>query len=327
MNTDGKKNIVTIGGGTGTFVVLSGLKHFSDVTLSAIVSVADDGGSTGRLRDAYGLLPMGDARRALVALSNGDEPLLMRSLFEYRFAKGDIAGHSFGNLLLTALADILGSGGKGIEAASRLLRVKGYVVPASEKQATLVATLENGDTVIGENRIDEHARGRSPIADLKTTEHVPINPAASSAIRDADIIVIGPGDIYTSTLANFAIDGMKKAVQESKAKLVYIVNLFTKTGQTEECGASEHVERISRYIGRKPDAIIMNESHFPEKVLTRYREAGEHPVVDDLPHDASVIRGAFADAVEIETAAHDAVPRSLIRHDSEKIAEVIKSLV
>ena len=321
------KNIVTIGGGTGTFVVLSGLKHIPGVTLSAIVSVADDGGSTGRLRDAYGFLPMGDARRALVALSNGNDPLLMRSLFEYRFSKGDIAGHSFGNLLLTALSDMLGSGAKGIEAASRLLRVRGYVVPASETHATLVATLENGEKITGENKIDEHARGRSPIADLQTTVPVSANPSAVSAIQNADLIILGPGDMYTSTLANFAIVGIKEAVKKSKARLVYIVNLFTKTGQTEDCGASRHAEKIAQYIGRPPDIIIMNESAFPGSVLKRYQEAGEYPVCDDLPDTSSVIRGSFADAVEIETPSHDAVPRSLIRHDSEKIADIIKTLL
>lgn len=325
--TEKQKHIVTIGGGTGTFVVLSGLKYLPNVSLSAIVSVGDDGGSTGRLRDAYGFLPMGDARRALVALSNGNDPLLMRSLFEYRFAKGDVAGHSFGNLLLTALADMLGSGAKAVEAASRILRVKGYVIPASEKQATLVATLENGEKIIGENNIDQHARGRSPIASLGTTEEVPANPAALTSLRSADLIILGPGDLYTSILPNFAVAGMKEALKESRAKVVYIVNLFTKTGQTENCGAARHIEKVAGYIGRKPDIVIMNTGAFPEPVLARYREAGEDPVCDDLPQDASVIRGSFAGAIPIETAAHDAVLRSLIRHDSEKLADVIKGLL
>lgn len=327
MSPAKQKQIVTIGGGTGTFIVLSGLKHFSDVTLSAIVSVGDDGGSTGRLRDAYGFLPMGDARRALVALSNGDDPLLMRSLFEYRFAKGDVAGHSFGNLLLTALADMFGSGAKAIEAASRILRVKGYVIPASEKQATLVATLQNGETIVGENNIDKHARGRSPIVNLTTTEEIPANPSALASLRDADLVILGPGDLYTSILPNFAVSGMKEALRESRAKVVYIVNLFTKTGQTENCGAAGHVEKVARYTGRKPDIIIMNTGAFPEDILARYREAGEDPVRDDLPQEASIIRGSFAGAVPIETAPHDAVLRSLIRHDPKKIAAVIQTLL
>lgn len=322
-----KKKIVTIGGGTGTFVVLSGLKQVPGISLHAIVSVADDGGSTGRLRDAYGFLPMGDARRALVALSKGDDPSLIRSLFEYRFAKGDVAGHNFGNLLLTALTDILESPAKAIEAASSILRVTGYVVPVSEKPVTLVAHLENGEVVRGESAIDTHATGRSPIASLTTVEDVPANPAALEAIRDAALIILGPGDIYTSIVPNLAIRGMKEAVSTSSAKLVYVVNLFTKTGQTEDYSASAHVREVTKYAGRSPDIVIMNTSTFPSAVLEYYQKAGEHPVHDDLPSDASVVRGAFADAIQVETAPQDKVSRSLIRHDSEKLSEVIQSLL
>src|SRR3989338_5297572 len=301
-----QKKIVTIGGGTGTFVVLSGLKRIPDVFLTAIVSVLDDGGSTGRLRDAYGFLPVGDARQALIALApleksrppvaaeaqpsagrsltgrakNGGAST-MRQLFEYRFSKGDIAGHNFGNLFLTALTDILGSDAAAIEAASHILRVKGTVLPVSNEPATLVATLENGETITGEHSIDARTTGRSPIASLKN----------------------------------------------SKARIAYIVNLFTKAGQTDGFSASRHVEEVMKYTGRKPDAVIFHSGSFPQEVLNHYAAENEFPVADDLPQESSVVRGSFADVVLAQKVEGDTVPRSLERHSSEKLASAIETLL
>ena len=322
-----RKNIVTIGGGTGTFVVLSGLKHVEGVSLKAIVSVADDGGSTGRLRDGYGFLPLGDARQALIALADDTGAPLMRSLFDYRFPKGDINGHNFGNLFLIALTDILGSDAAAIEAASKILRVEGRVVPVSDRSATLVAHLENGEVVVGEHLIDERVLGRSPIVSLETKESVPVSPDALEAVLKADILVLGPGDLYTSTLANFTVTGLAEAVAGARAHLVYIVNLFTKTGQTDGYSASRHIEEITRYVGRRPDTIIMHVGTFPEDVLELYKKENELPIVDDLPEDASIIRGSFADVIVAEKVAGDTVPRSLIRHDSMKIATAIRKLL
>jgi len=327
MFDESKKNVVTIGGGTGTFVVLSGLKHIPTIRLSAIVSVADDGGSTGRIRDAYGFLPLGDARQALIALSNIDEPPLMRSLFEYRFSKGDIAGHNFGNLFLTALTDIFGSDAEAIKAASTILRVKGWVVPVSNTPAILVARLENGESISGEHLIDEHVVGRSPIVSLSTAKPVTVSDDAKAAIASANLIVLGPGDLYASTLANFAVGGLAEAVATSSARILYIVNLFTRAGQTENYSAARHVEEIARYVGRRPDAILVHTGAIPDEALRRYAAEGEYPVVDDLPNDASIIRGPFADALIVEKSASDTAPRSLIRHNPEKIAEAVNSLL
>ena len=326
-DTTGLKKIVTIGGGTGTFVVLSGLKSLHGVFLTAIVSVLDDGGSTGRLRDAYGFLPAGDARQALIALAKNDEKDLMRALFSYRFTKGDIAGHNFGNLFLTALSDILGSGSKAIEAASDVLRVKGKVYPVSDSPATLVATLENGDVVTGEHLIDARNPGRSRITSLSTTENAAIFPDAQTAIQEAHLIILGPGDLYASTLADFAVSGVKEAVSASSAKIVYIVNLFTKAGQTDGMTAKDHVAEITRYVGRKPDVTIVHTGSFEPSILRHYAAEHELPVTDDLPHDDSVVRGDFADIVVAKKVEGDTVPRSFIRHDSLKIASTITSLL
>ena len=262
--TEIQKKIVTIGGGTGTFVVLSGLKRIPNASLTAVVSVLDDGGSTGRLRDAYGFLPPGDARQALVALAedNNGSPL-MRDLFNYRFSKGDIAGHTFGNLFLTALSALTGSEVRALEEASRILRVRGKVIPVSETPGTLVAKLANGETVVGEHAIDTRTPGRSPIVALHTKENVVASAEAKNAIKEADAIILGPGDLYASTLANFAVGGLTEAVQASKAKLIYVVNLFTKAGETDGYSAQKHVDEVTQYAGRKPDAVLI---HFGELV-------------------------------------------------------------
>lgn len=322
---DVKRKIVTIGGGTGTFVVLSGLKRLMNVTLTAIVSVLDDGGSTGRLRDAYGYLPPGDARQALVALADDDE--LIRKLFSYRFTKGDVAGHNLGNLLLTGLSDILGSGADAIDAASKTLRVKGVVLPVSISPATLVAELEDGTVLVGEHVIDERQPNRSHVAKLTTREHSEANPKAVEAIRNANAIIIGPGDLYTSTLADFAVSGISEAVRASQAKLIYIVNLFTKAGQTDGYSALKHVSEIEKHLGRKPDVILIHSGVFAKDVLERYAKEHEYPVEDDLLDSPSVIRGQFADVLVAEKIEGDTVPRSLIRHSSEKIASAIEKIL
>lgn len=321
-----QKNVVTIGGGTGTFVVINGLKDIAGVSLSAIVSVLDDGGSTGRLRDAYGFLPHGDARQALIALSD-ENATLLRQLFAYRFSKGDIEGHNFGNLLLTALTDILGSDAKAIEAASAILRVKGKVIPVSNRAGTLVARLENGEVVEGEHAIDTRTPGRSPIVSLETKEPTEMCDDAKNAITKANMIILGPGDLYASTLANFAVTGLREAVMTSSAKIVYIVNLFTKAGETDGYSARRHVDEITKYVGRKPDVVILHNGSFEESVLQHYAKEQEFPVVDDLGDDASVIRAPFASVVVAEKVEGDVVPRSFIRHDSEKITETVRTML
>lgn len=326
--TEIKKNIVTIGGGTGTFVVLSGLKKIPNMSLTAIVSVLDDGGSTGRLRDAYGYLPPGDARQALIALSEeGNGESLMRELFSYRFTKGDIAGHNFGNLFLTALSDIIGSESRALEEASKVLRVKGKVIPVSDTPGTLVATLENGETITGEHTIDTRTPGRSPIVSLSTIEKTHVCAEAAQAILEADAIILGPGDLYASTLANFAIEGLMDAVKNSKAKLVYIVNLFTKAGETDGYSAARHVAEVARYAGRNPDAVLIHSGVFEPAVLSLYEKELEFPVADDLGDAPNVFRRSFADITVAKQAEGDVVPRSLIRHNSEKIAETVSGLL
>ncbi len=318
-------NIVTIGGGTGTFVVLTGLRRLPDVSLSAIVTSADDGGSTGHLRDAYGFLPAGDARQALVALA--EDGNVLRDLFAYRFEKGAVAGHNLGNLFLTALTDLLGSDAAALEEASRILRVSGTVIPATETPSTLVARLADGVTVRNERAIDERIGGRSRIASLSFENPVPMSPGARSALENADLIVIGPGDLYTSSIAALLPEGIKETIAGSKARLVYVSNLFTKMGQTEDYTVREHVEEIARYAGREPDIIFINQGDLTKDVLQKYAEEGEYPPKDDyLSSDARVRRLPLVSVYAVPAIPGDPLPRSLVRHDPAKLAAAIATL-
>ena len=318
------KRIVTLGGGTGTFVVLTALRTLPEVSLTALVSGADDGGSAGHLRDAYGFLPAGDARQALVALAE-DESVL-RDLFAYRFGKGNIAGHNLGNLFLTALTDMLGSDTAAVEEASRILRICGRVLSVTETPATLVAHLENGDVLVGEHIIDAKEVGRSRIVSVTYQENTALTQSARTALLEADAIILGPGDLYTSTAAALLADGARDAIVESSAKLVYIVNLFSKAGQTDGMSATEQVGEITKYAGRAPDIIFLNTTDFAPDVLARYSEEGECPVPDSLPVGPHIVRADLASVHTVPALPNDPVPRSLVRHDSAKLAQALGAL-
>ena len=325
MNASRPRNIVTLGGGTGTFVVLSALRLLSDVALTAIVSSADDGGSTGHLRDAYGFLPAGDARQALVALA--EETEVLRKLFAYRFDKGNVAGHNLGNLFLTALTDLLGSDALALAEASKLLRVKGTVLQASDEPAVLVAEFADGTVITGEAAIDERVPGRAPIAGVSYAMPVALSAPAAAAIAAADAIVLGPGDLYTSTAAALLAEGTREALAGSRATLVYVCNLFTKAGQTDGMTVQQHCAAIARYAGRMPDRILINTATFSADVLARYGAEGEYPVADDLPEAPSILRADLASVHMVPPLPNDPVPRSLVRHDSGKLKEALAALL
>lgn len=319
------KHVVTFGGGTGTFVVLQALKTLPDLSLTAIVSGADDGGSTGALRDAYGFLPAGDVRQALVALSEDDT--ILRELFAYRFGKGNVSGHNLGNLFLTALTDILGSSRDAIAEAGTILRINGKVVCSTDTPATLVATLDDGTVIRGEHFIDEREHSRSKIEHLAYEDALPLSSGATEAVANASHIFVGPGDLYTSTIASLLATGTREAIAISDAQIVYVLNLFTKAGQTTGLSAKDHVDTLSEYMGRRPDNIIVHNGIFESDVLALYANEGEYPVIDDLGADTAVIRADIASIVQVPAVEGDPVPRSLVRHDSEKLATVCKTLL
>jgi len=225
---ENKQKIVTIGGGAGSFMVLSGLKNLP-VKLSAIVNMVDDGGSTGILRDEMGVLPPGDVRQCLIALSHSSQTL--RELFGYRYADGRLGGHSFGNIFLSTLEKVTGGFDSAVTEAGKILRIRGYVLPVTLKKTRLVAVLKNDKEVFGEGKI---YCNKSDLCDLKKLylkPQVSLNPKIIPAIKDADKIVINPGDLYTSLIPNFLVKGLAQAIAKSKAKVIYVVNLMTKPGQ------------------------------------------------------------------------------------------------
>ena len=330
-----KKQVVMIGGGTGTHTVLKGLKQYQkQIDLTAIVTMADDGGSTGRLRDEFGFLPVGDVRMALTALAKDvdSHEELLRELFLYRFDKGEgLTGHNFGNLFLVALTDILGSEEAAISAAAKVLGVTGRVVPVTTEKVSLIAAYENGSVLSSEHDIDEPStsESRGKIIDLTVELATTVNPKAEAAILDADLIIIGPGDLFTSVLANCVVPGVATALRQTTATVVYVTNLMTKLGQTDDMGVAEHVQAIQRFIKRVPDVTLVNQSTLPEDVLMRYAADGEYPVrLNCLSEECGeVIVADLLAKEEVVTPKGDILKRSLIRHDSRELARQLMSIL
>lgn len=311
------KKIVVIGGGTGVFTVLTGLKKYS-LDLVAIVTMADDGGSTGILREEFGVLPPGDVRRALVALAAADKKILSQ-LFNYRFYKGTgLSGHSFGNLMLTALEKITGSFMSAIKESERILGVKGKVLPSTLAKVRLYAQLENGQIIKGEKNIDvpQHD-GRFSIKKIWLKPSGTLNPEAKDEILRADGIVIGPGDLYTSLLPNLLVKGMPQALKKSKAKKIYVVNLMTKYGETNGFEAGDFITEVEKYLGQGvlDYVLINNKRPSPRRVRKYALERSALVKIGRLPAKPSPVLGDFLRY------------QGFIRHDPDKLAKAIVSLI
>jgi len=313
-----QKKVVIIGGGTGTFTVLTALKSYP-LSLTAIVSMADDGGSTGALRDQYGVLPPGDVRRALVALSESGDTL--RALFNYRFSTGDFEGHSFGNIFLSALHKITGDFGSAVKEASRVLNIKGKVFPVTLDNVRLSARLSDGSVLEGETNIDipKQGRKRGRITEVWLTPRARINPEARQAILEADAMVIGPGDMYTSLIPNLLVEGVSEAIRNSPAKKIYICNLMTKFGETDGFVAEDFVKTLEQYLGPGSiDIAVFNNRKPSDKILFSYKKEGS--VFVPPP------KNAMGNMRSISVDLLDAGP--LIRHNAnKKLAKVLMSLL
>lgn len=315
-------SIVVIGGGTGSYTVLRGLKrHTSEIT--AVVSMFDSGGSTGVLRDEFGILPPGDVRRCLLALSPEEaQTKVLRELFNMRFeSQGSLGGHSFGNLLLTALTKISKDEAEAIQKAAQLLQIRGQVLPVTLDNRTLCAELPDGSVVKGETNIDIPKHDHSlRINRIFLDKPAVAYPAVLNAIREADLIVLGPGDLYTSVLPNLLVDGVSKAVAESDAVKVYVCNLMTKPGETTGFAASDFLSEVTRYLGGRPvDFIVCNDKLGSHDLLARYARQLAFPVAIDK--DA-------IDAMGVRLISSDLITEpDLIRHDPGKLAGLIISLV
>ncbi len=312
-----KPKIVVIGGGTGSFTVLSGLrKHAADLT--AVISMADDGGSTGILREEFGVLPPGDIRRALVALSRSDKRLLS-DLFNYRFENGGgLKGHAFGNIMLTALEKITGSFEDAVDEAARLLGVEGTVLPVTLDDVRLVAELEDGSEIVGETNIDipKHD-GNLKIKRVTLRPRARLNPRARSAILLADMVVICPGDLYTSLAPNLLVEGMPETLKKSKAKKVYVINLLTKWGETNGFTARDFINALEEYLGKGvlTHAIVNTKRPSAERMRLYEKEYAEPVSVEGLNDTPLPIFGDFLRQ------------RGFLRHDPDRLAKVLVSLL
>ncbi len=334
MEQKGHPNIVVIGGGTGTYTVLTGLKKYP-VNLSAIISMMDSGGSNRIIRDEFGLLPTSDLRQSIVALSSEKPSELLRKLFTYRYSQGTgISGMTFGNLFMVALTDIYGSQEVAIEKTCEFLDVVGQIIPVTYDNVHLVARYSNGKQVLGEHLIDEPVEdniGDYKIVEFETIPKASANKKALKAIKEADLIILGPGDLYTSIICNLIVDGVSQAIYKSKAKVLYAMNLMTKYGETHNFKASDYIKELEKYIGegRVNICLINNNGKFPRGVLSRYKEERAYPVKDDLRGNIGlkVVRKNFVANEIFQKAKGDKLKRSLIRHDPEKLAKAIISLI
>ncbi|KKT22060.1 MAG: hypothetical protein UW08_C0019G0009 [Parcubacteria group bacterium GW2011_GWB1_43_8b] len=321
--TQKKKKVVVIGGGTGNFTLLMGLKKYP-VELCAIVSMADNGGSSGILRDELGVLPPGDIRQCLVALSSSDR--VMRELINYRFTEGKLRGHNFGNLLLSALEKSSGSFDKAIEAASEILRIEGKVIPVTLTNTNLIAYFSNGKVIRGEHTIE--FANLSNLKKLTLEPKAKANPKAIQAIKQADVIVIAPGDFYQSIVPNFLVKGIPEAMRMSRAKKVYVCNLMTKQQHTSGFGVKDFVSNLESYMGSAVDFVIYNNKAPNPALIRRYAEENEYPVKAEYRLPKPKFIGADLLSRQIANSVKgDLLRRNLIRHDSNKIAKMIVSLL
>jgi len=321
--------IVVIGGGTGSFTLLRGLKNYTQ-HITALVSMADDGGSTGQLRDELGVLPPGDVRQCLVALSESPRT---RDLFNYRFEDGVLAGHAFGNLFMAALEKMTGSFADAVEEASRVLNIVGHVEPVTLDEVTLVIETPDGAQM----------RGQYAIKTMNFAEQRPsvrldplptLNPAAKEAIELADIVVIAPGDLYGSLAPALVVPGMSEALNTTKAKKVYVSNLVTKPGQTDGFEVQDFAAEIERFGDFTLDFVLYNEETPSPELIERYAKDKEQPVgIDKVALKAAhyeIKGGQFlsGDFVAYNSSESDPIAstRTLIRHDSDAVARAIMKL-
>jgi uncharacterized cofD-like protein len=307
--------IVAIGGGTGLSTLLRGLKQYSN-NITAIVTVADDGGSSGRLRREIGVLPPGDIRNCLAALA--DEEKLLTELFQYRFEAGTgLSGHSFGNLFLTAMSEITGDLEKAVTASSQVLAIRGTVLPATLSDVSLWAEMEDGRLIEGESNIPLAGGRIRHIGCLP--ENPPALPAAIAAIKEADYIIIGPGSLYTSIIPNLLVPEIASAIAKAKVPRIYVCNIMTQPGETEDYSVADHIKAIDNVChGKLFDAVLVHRKIPSPELLKRYAEENSYPVYVDreIIHQLGR-RVVIANIMDEQNSINS------IRHDSNQLARVL----
>jgi uncharacterized cofD-like protein len=308
--------VVTIGGGTGLAVLLEGLKEYTS-NITAIVTVADDGGSSGRLRQQFDILPPGDIRNCLVALA--DASTLMRDLFQFRFAAGsELSGHNFGNLFITVMTQLTGDFEKAIKETSKVLALRGQVIPSTLNNVVLVAEYQDGSIAVGEDKIP---KARMPIKRVTLEpKDSQGTPEAIKAIEEAQIIVLGPGSLYTSIIPNLLIKDISDALVKSQAIKVYVCNAMTQAGETDAYRASNHIKGlIAHSHPRVLDYCILNTGEISSSLLKRYAQDDSYPVINDTKNIENMGYRVIEDDIVITD--------DLIRHDPLKLAKIIFGVI
>lgn len=308
--------IVVLGGGTGLSVLLRGLKSYTS-NITAIVTVADDGGSSGRLRGDLGILPPGDIRNCLVALA--DTEVLMEELFQHRFSEGgELSGHNLGNLLIAAMTEIAGDFEQAIHQLSKVLAIRGRVLPSTLTEVILKAETKDGEIIVGESNIPAAGKQIKRVF-IDPPDCRPVDEAIR-AIQEADAVIIGPGSLYTSVLPNLLIRDIAKAIKETSAVKAYVCNIMTQPGETDNYSASNHVRSIIQHVGSGAiDYAIVNVEEIPKKLLRKYKDEGAFPVRPDLEQ---------LEKLGVKVAKEDLVYESdLVRHHPDKLSRAIIGLI
>ena len=309
-----KIKVAAIGGGHGLSTMLRGLKNYVE-DITAIVTVADDGGGSGVLREELGILPPGDIRSCILALANA-EPI-MQELLDYRFSEGSLAGQSFGNLFLAAMNGISPSFDEAVRKMGDVLAITGKVLPVTTSNVHLEAEFENGARTLGESKIFRAKKLQN--ARIKKMRLVPENPPALSeslkAILDADLIIIGPGSLYTSIIPNFLVAGVAEAVAKAKAVKIYVMNIMTQDGETDDCTGYDHVQAILQHAPGTIDVCVANNEPIVGSVLVPYEEEGVRPI--DLEREKIEELGIRVDEYPLVAA------NRYIRHNPDRLADAI----
>lgn len=311
-----KKKVVVIGGGHGQSAILRGIKKIDDIDITAIVTVADDGGSTGRLRRHFHIPAMGDIRNVLISL--GESETLLSTLMDYRFEsfenqEEDVMGHNLGNLILTAMTKSCGSFLESVSTLCKVLNVRGEIIPATSQVITLFARMHDGTIVRGESNIPDIS---NRINEVFYEEEVHATPAAIQAILEADVIILGIGSVYTSILPNLIIPEIRDALEKTDAKVVYYCNAMTQPGETDGYSMEDHVAAF-RHHGSTLDMVVMAEEMIPDHILKRYHEEGSIEVVmKESCHDYEILKCPLLD-----------FSKELVRHDSEKIKKSLELIL
>ena len=319
-----KIKLVTIGGGSGQYVLLSGLRDLKNINITAIVSMVDSGGSTGRLRDELGILPPGDALKCVLALSSNRE--VARKILLTRFdCDNRLKGHNAGNMLLSMLAQYAGDFPAGINALGEILNIRqNKVLPVTTDRATLVAELVSGEKLYGESAIDIPVSGQR--AKIKTAYLVPhhgdkikLYSPVAEAVKEADYIIIGPGDMYTSIIPNFLVPGLAEEIKKSKAKIIYIMNIMTKYGETDDFKAKDFIRSIEKNIRKKINYVLINNGKLKNNLVKKYQKQKAEMVKIDKQTKANKNRIIIDNFINTKG--------DVVRHDSTKLAVGIEKII